>query len=147
LKSLMSSQPKMPIQRALEITLDIADALTRAHRLKIIHRDIKPANVLLAEDGTPRLADFGVAYIEAKERVTQSGIAMGTTDYICPEALNGDQADVRADIWSLGVMLFEMLAGQRPFRGETTTQVLLSIMTDITPDIEELRPDCPVELA
>ena len=71
----------------LEIGLDLADALTRAHRLQIIHRDLKPANVVLADDGTPRLTDFGVAYMGSKDRVTQIGSAVGTLDYMSPEAL------------------------------------------------------------
>ncbi|MFN8374895.1 MAG: serine/threonine-protein kinase [Anaerolineae bacterium] len=113
LYSLLRREGKLPIQRILEIGLDLADALTRAHRLQIVHRDLKPANVLLAEDGTPRLTDFGVAFIASKERVTGTGVAVGTLDYLSPESLKSDVIDTRTDIWSFGVMLFEMLTGKR----------------------------------
>ena len=147
LKSLMQREGRLPVDRALEISLDLCDALTRTHRLKIVHRDIKPANVLMAEDGTPRLADFGVAYFASKEPMTNEGMAMGTADYICPEALAGDTVDARADIWSLGILLFEMLAGRRPFSGDMPQKTLLAILTEVTPDLEELRPDIPVAVA
>jgi len=94
--------------------LDLADALTRAHRLKIIHRDLKPGNVLLAEDGTPRLADFGVARLIEKDRMTQSGAMLGTISYMVPESLTNGEADARSDIWSFGTMLYEMLMGDHP---------------------------------
>jgi len=103
----------LPLARVLEIALELADALTRAHHLKIIHRDLKPANVLLADDGTPRLSDFGVALMSADKRLTGSGVLIGTPEYLSPEMLNGDEIDARADLWAFGVMLFEMLTGQR----------------------------------
>ena len=78
---------QMPVDKVLQLAIDISDALTRAHRLNIIHRDLKPANVLLAEDGTPRLTDFGVAHIAEKERVTDTDIIIGTLDYLAPEVL------------------------------------------------------------
>jgi serine/threonine protein kinase/tetratricopeptide (TPR) repeat protein len=141
LDSLMDDQPQMPINRVLDIALDLADALTRAHRLKIVHRDIKPANVLLAEDGTPRLTDFGVAYMEEVTRVTQSGMMIGTYAYLSPEGCNSETVDERSDIWSFGVMLYEMLAGRRPFDGETPAATLTAILTKPAPDLRALRPD------
>jgi serine/threonine protein kinase/tetratricopeptide (TPR) repeat protein len=143
---LLHNDSALSINRILQISLDLADALTRAHRLQIIHRDLKPANVLLADDGTPRLTDFGVAHIGTKERVTGTGTAVGTIDYISPESLKGDVVDTRTDIWSFGVMLFEMLTGRKPFSSENVTQTLLSIVGDPVPDLEQFRPDAPIGL-
>jgi predicted ATPase len=133
--------------RAVEIALDLADALTRAHRLGILHRDLKPENVLLAGDGTPRLADFGLARLAASSRLTQSGMLMGTVDYVSPEACEGEQADERSDIWSFGVMLFEMLAGCVPFSGDTFVARLNAILTQPVPDLGQLAPGVPDGLA
>jgi predicted ATPase len=137
---------QLPIERCLRLALDLADALTRAHKLDIIHRDLKPANVLLAEDGTLRLSDFGVARIGQKERVTATDMIVGTIDYLAPEALDGAGIDPRADIWAFGVMLFEMVGGKRPFSGESLTATLTAILTQPVPDLESLRPDAPVAL-
>jgi len=147
LESLMDDQPQMPISRVLNIALDLADALTRAHRLKIVHRDIKPANVLLADDGTPRLTDFGVAHMEESTRVTQTGAMIGTYAYLSPEGCNGEEVDERSDIWSFGVMLYEMLAGERPFDAQTPAATLTAILTKPAPDLRKLRPDAPAPLA
>ncbi|HUM71778.1 MAG TPA: serine/threonine-protein kinase, partial [Chloroflexota bacterium] len=117
LRDLLDQQPQLPIPRVLSIAIDVADALTRTHRLNIIHRDLKPANVLLAHDGSPRLTDFGLAFLEDGANLTQSGALVGTLDYIPPEACQGKALDRRMDIWALGVILFKMLAGQRPFTG------------------------------
>lgn len=142
-----SQRDKMlPIARILEIALDLADALTRAHRLKIIHRDIKPANVLLAEDGTPRLTDFGVAHFGDSTRMTQTGSVIGTLAYLSPESCAGLDLDPRADIWAFGVMLYEMLTLQRPFDADNTAAMLNAILTETPQSLAELRPDTPPAL-
>lgn len=146
LADLLEREPQLPVARVVSIALELSDALSRAHHLKIIHRDIKPANVLLAEDGTPRLTDFGVARVESMDRMTQTGASVGTLDYLSPEAINGESVDARADLWAFGVMLFEMLAGQRPFAGYTITQMLAAVLTQPPPDLLQLRPDAPPEL-
>src|SRR5579859_1241202 len=145
LEELLRKTPRLPVSRVLAIALELADALTRAHHLKIIHRDIKPANVLLAEDGTPRLTDFGVARV-GETSTTKDGVVIGTVAYLCPEALHGEALDARADLWSFGVMLYEMLAGRRPFGGSSTGAVVSAILNQRTPDLEALRPDAPVAL-
>lgn len=141
LAALIRREKHLPLDRILDIGLGLADALTRAHHLKIIHRDIKPANVLMDADGVPRLTDFGVAFLGSQERVTATGMAIGTLDYLSPEALNGESADTRTDIWAFGVMLYEMIVGDRPFRGSTPTQTMVAILRDPSPQVMNLRSD------
>jgi predicted ATPase/predicted Ser/Thr protein kinase/Flp pilus assembly protein TadD len=148
LADLLAQRKRLSVRRSLEIALDLNDALTRAHRLNIIHRDIKPSNVLLAEDGTPRLTDFGTARIQqGKTQLTGTGVMVGTYAYMSPEACNGDALDARTDIWSFGVMLYEMLTGQLPFNHPQLVHLLMSIMTEPPPDIQELRPEISDDLA
>ncbi len=146
LRDLLDKHPRLSIQRILYIALDLADALTRAHRLKILHRDIKPANVLLAEDGTPRLTDFGMARFGDRPHVTQEGAIVGTLAYLSPEAFQGDDLDERHDIWAFGVLLYEMLAGERPFGYEQMGPLINAILTQPVPDLEVARPDAPIAL-
>jgi formylglycine-generating enzyme required for sulfatase activity/predicted Ser/Thr protein kinase len=141
-------QGPLPLARAREIALDLCDALTSAHRLNIIHRDIKPENVLLAEDGTPKLTDFGLArLVSAKTRLTGSSIMLGTPDYMSPEAWEGRPLDAQGDIWSLGVMLYEMLAGELPFICDTIASLMHKVLTAPAPDIRTIRPQVPPALA
>jgi predicted ATPase/predicted Ser/Thr protein kinase len=146
LHDLLEAQGSLPIPRVLEIALDLADALTRAHRLGIIHRDLKPANVLLAEDGTPRLTDFGIARVSEGPRLTETGILVGTPDFLSPEACNGQALDERTDIWAFGVLLFEMLTGETPFLGDNLTAKLTAILTQPVPDLAQRCPDAPEAL-
>ncbi len=143
LRDLIDAQGRLPLEGVLNLALDLADALTRAHRLQIIHRDIKPDNVLLASDGTPRLTDFGVAHLSDRTRLTQTGSVIGTYAYLSPEACNGQELDERADIWSFGVMLFEMLTGRVPFQESSTAAILTAILTKPAPDLDRLRPGLP----
>jgi serine/threonine protein kinase len=141
----MKNEP-MPIKRVLEIALDLADALSRAHRLKIVHRDIKPANVLLGTNGSPYLTDFGVAFYGDLARVTRTGMTVGTLNYMSPESCAGEALDGRADIWSFGVMLYEMLTLRRPFEASDTADLLQSITRKTPESLAILRPDAPLAL-
>src|SRR5262249_34586786 len=126
--------------------LDLADALSRVHRLNIIHRDIKPANILLASDGTPRLSDFGVAYLNDASQITQGGVIIGSYPYLPPESWRGEALDWRADIWSFGILLYEMLAGRHPFISSYPAGLHAAILHETPPDLLGLRPDTPVAL-
>ncbi|NDJ33538.1 MAG: protein kinase, partial [Chloroflexi bacterium] len=136
-------QGPMPIEMILTLGIDLADALTRAHKLDIVHRDLKPANVLLGGDGVLRLTDFGVAHLGQHKRVTDADMLIGTLDYLPPEAFTGGVLDRRGDIWAFGIILFEMLTGQRPFSGESIAEVLYGVAVRQIPDLRTLRPDAP----
>jgi serine/threonine protein kinase len=147
LRDLLDHEGQLSVERTLEIALEVADALTRAHHLGILHRDLKPSNVLLAEDGTPRLTDFGCAHLAASPRLTQTGTVLGTVLYLSPEACRGEELDARADIWAFGVMLYEMLVGEPPFAGGTFPAVFAAILSQPVPDLAQGRPDVPDALA
>ncbi len=146
LRDVLDTDDHFSVQRALYVALDLADALTRAHRLNIIHRDIKPANVLLAEDGTPRLTDFGVAHVGSAPRVTQDNAVVGTLAYLAPEAFEGGVANARTDIWAFGILLYEMLIGKLPFEDTHISTLITSILTAPIPNLETMRPDIPIGL-
>jgi len=147
LQDLLSTNSPLPIERVIQIGLDLADALTRAHRLGVIHRDLKPANVLLASDGTPRLTDFGIASMSSTPRMTETGALVGTVSYVSPEALKGEPPAESRDIWAFGVMLLELLTGQLPFKGGNITETFTAILTQPTPDITQLNKHIPDALA
>lgn len=137
---------QLPFERILKIAIELADALTRAHYLNVIHRDIKPGNILIAEDGSARLTDFGFARMIDKERITDADAILGTIYYLAPETFEGMQRDERSDIWSFGVLLFEMLTGEYPFKDDNVVQIINAIMHESVPDLEALRPDIPIAL-
>ncbi len=146
LREKLDRRHHLEIHEVLSLAIEIVDALTRAHHLKVIHRDIKPANVMLAADGTPRLTDFGIAQV-AESNATKTGTIVGTLNYISPEILQGKSANSRTDVWSFGVMLFEMVSGTLPFKsGENIGVIVHSILNDPVPDIETLRADTPTGL-
>jgi non-specific serine/threonine protein kinase len=133
----------LSVERALEIALDLADALARAHRLDIVHRDVKPQNILLAADGTPRLSDFGLAHPVSSYEGATPVLPAGTVLYMPPEAFRGHAPDERTDIWSLGIVLFEMLAGHAPFEADSASGLIQRIVDEAGVDFSPLPPQIP----
>jgi serine/threonine-protein kinase len=131
-------------KEAVDIAVEIAGGLSAAHQHGIVHRDVKPANVMLAK-GAVKLLDFGIAILGESERNTQPGFAVGTPAYMSPEQLRSGPCDARTDIWALGVVLYEMLTGQRPFPGQDHA-VVYSILHDRPARASELRPGLPQDL-
>jgi serine/threonine protein kinase/tetratricopeptide (TPR) repeat protein len=143
LQDLLNHEIFLPIKQVVDISLELSDALARAHHLNIIHRDIKPGNVLLAEDGSPRLTDFGIAHITTVSRLTATGQVIGTMPYISPELLKQHPPSVQSDIWAFGVLIFEMLTGKLPFDGDHALSVIHAIASKPPPELESLRPETP----
>lgn len=137
------SQP-LEIEEALDIAVQVARGLSKAHGEGIVHRDIKPGNVLITPDGQAKVVDFGLAKFARQTQITKPGMMMGTVRYMSPEQATGAEVDHRTDIWSLGVMLYEILAGQLPFRGEMDPAIVYSILNEDPPSVTKVRGDVPV---
>lgn len=124
---LLQHDHKLPAEIALQLTLELAEALDCAHGQGVVHRDLKPANILLTEDGHAKIADFGIAKLNLAN-VTLAGRALGTPAYMSPEQLNGEAVDGRSDLFSLGVILYTMLTGHRPFQGNSALTVSFKVV-------------------
>lgn len=150
LRSRLEREPMMPIPEALQCARECADAVAFAHSQDIIHRDIKPENILF-EAGHATVADFGIARaLDAAggERLTTAGVAVGTPAYMSPEQASGESnVDARADIYSLAIVLFEMLAGRPPFQGISTGAIMAKHVTEAAPPVTRFRPDTPPHVA
>ncbi|TKS62228.1 MAG: serine/threonine protein kinase [Nitrospira sp.] len=133
----------MPVSEVLLTVATVADALDYAHQQGVVHRDIKPANIMLTKDRVVKVMDFGIAKMASSSK-TQTNIVMGTPTYMSPEQIAGKKVDGRSDIFSLGVVLFELLTGQLPFTADNLSAVLFSIAHHPHPAIQTLRPDLPL---
>jgi serine/threonine-protein kinase len=137
-----------PIRRAVELAVAIADGLSFAHKHGLVHRDVKPQNVLLSENGDVKVTDFGIARsLDVEHGVTQTGTVVGTGEYLAPEQASGGAVSPATDVYSLGVVLWEMLTGRVPFAGDTFVAVALRHVNEPPPDIRTVRPDVPPRLA
>jgi len=143
LQELAKSEP-LEMNSAIDYAIQIAEGLKAAHASKIIHRDIKSANVIVTNVGGAKITDFGLARIQDQTRLTQSETTMGTAPYMSPEQVRGGEVDHQTDIWSLGVVLYEMLAGRLPFRGANDAAVINSILNEEPKPLSSIRPDTPV---
>jgi formylglycine-generating enzyme required for sulfatase activity len=146
LKALNISNQRLPLTTTVPIMATICDAVTYAHRKAMIHRDLKPANVMLNQRGEPILMDFGVAKMLGETQHTMTGAVIGTALYMSPEQAQGAAIDSRTDIYSLGVMLFEMITGRPPFEGNSAVAIMMKHVNDPVPDICEIDENVPDEL-
>ena len=136
----------LKIDEAIDITIQVADGLSRAHEEKIIHRDIKTANIFITDRNEVKILDFGLAKVTGQTQLTQMGTTVGTVAYLSPEQARGEKVDHRTDLWSLGVVLYEMITGQLPFKGEYEQAVIYSIMNEEPEPMTSLRSNVPMEL-
>ena len=136
----------LKIDEALDIALQIAQGLDAAHRKSIVHRDIKPANIMIEAGGLVKIMDFGLAKMSGRSKLTKAGTTLGTTAYMSPEQARGAEADHRSDIWSLGAVIYEMVTGRTPFRGDYEQAVLYSILNEAPEPLTAVRSGVPVEL-
>ena len=133
----------LPVERAAAFAIQIARGLAAAHALGIVHRDVKPQNVLIGPDGTAKLTDFGIARGELLPTMTATGATMGTPYYMSPEQARGERADERSDLYSLGCVLYQMLAGEVPFKGDTPLAVVRQHIEERARPVRRLRSDVP----
>ena len=136
----------LKLTEAVDIAIQIAQGLEKAHKKDIVHRDIKPGNILVTEDGVVKILDFGLAKLAGKTKLTKAQTTLGTVAYMSPEQSKAEEVDHRTDIWSLGVVLYEMVTGQRPFRGEYDQAVVYSILNEDSEPMTGLRTGVPMEL-
>jgi len=149
LKGLLDKKGRMQWQRAVELILPIADALDYAHNRHIIHRDVKPSNILLTQTGQPMLSDFGVAKVvdtDDSAELTGTMVTIGTPEYMAPEQVNSKHVDARVDIYALGIVLYEMVTGRRPFTADTPMAVMIMHSRDPLPRPTSFVPDLPAQL-
>jgi serine/threonine-protein kinase len=147
LASLIGEEGPLSPNRAATIAAEVASAIHAAHRHGIVHRDVKPGNILVGTDGRARVADFGIARATGEETLTRTGTSLGSVDYFSPEQARGEPATAASDVYALGVVLYEMLTGMRPFSGETPYAVAVARLEAPPPDPRAARPDIPKPLA
>jgi serine/threonine protein kinase/Tfp pilus assembly protein PilF len=137
----------LTLEEALEITVQVASGLSKAHQKGIIHRDIKPANIFITSDGTVKILDFGLAKLAGRQtKLTKAGSTLGTIAYMSPEQARGEEVDHRTDIWSLGVVFYELVSGKLPFASEYSMAAVYSILNEEPKPLTSLTSDIPAEL-
>jgi serine/threonine protein kinase/tetratricopeptide (TPR) repeat protein len=136
----------LKIQEAVDVAIQVAQGLEKAHEHGIVHRDIKPANIMVTSDGAAKIVDFGLAKLGGRSMLTKSGSTLGTAGYMSPEQARGEEVDQRTDIWSLGVILYEMVTGRLPFKGDYENAIVYSILNAHPEPLTALRTAVPMEL-
>lgn len=143
LKSLIKKRGALTIPEVIDIMLQLTSGLACAHNSYIIHRDIKPQNILVKEDGTVKITDFGIAMAINGQELTQTNSVMGSVHYLPPEQASGSGSTIKSDIYSLGILMYELLTGSIPFKGDSAVEIALKQMKDQIPSVCKLNPDIP----
>jgi serine/threonine-protein kinase len=146
LEKYIAEQRQIPLSQKINYMVQVAGALNYAHKRGVVHRDIKPANIVVTKEGIPKVLDFGIARLVDTSR-SQTGLLIGTVNYMSPEQVRGERVDARSDVFSLGVMFYELVSWQRPFLGSNFTAVMLAIISQEPKALHELAPDCPKDLS
>jgi eukaryotic-like serine/threonine-protein kinase len=147
LKEYVVRKGRLDVAEALEVAAEVARALAFAHENGLIHRDVKPQNVLLNGDGRAKVTDFGIARTLDVDGMTQTGTVLGTSNYIAPEQASGQRVDTQSDVYALGVVLYELIAGDVPFPGESFIAVAMKHMHEPAPNLLDVRKDVPLRVA
>jgi serine/threonine protein kinase/tetratricopeptide (TPR) repeat protein len=147
LKSLIRRMGRLSPGQAISITKQVCDGLAEAHKLGVVHRDLKPQNIMIDQDGNARIMDFGIARSLEGKGITGAGVMIGTPDYMSPEQVEGKETDPRSDIYSLGIILYEMVTGQTPFEGDTPFTIGIKHKSEAPKDPQELVPQIPDDLS
>src|SRR5512140_1061566 len=145
LKDAFTQGERFPLPTVLHIMAQVLDALDHAHSQGVVHRDIKPANLIVLPDGRVKIADFGIARLEASE-LTQAGAVLGTPSYMSPEQFMGAPVDGRSDLFSCGVILYQLLTGEKPFSGESSTTIMYKVLREEPVPPSELNVALPAQL-
>jgi serine/threonine-protein kinase len=143
LRYLVGDGKPLPVAQALDIATQVADGLAYAHEHDVVHRDIKPANIMIVRGGRAKITDFGIARMRTSQVKTQTGMVLGSPKYMSPEQVMGLRADGRSDIFSLGVVLYEMLTGAAPFKGDSITALMFQVLNGIPTPPRQLVPLTP----
>jgi eukaryotic-like serine/threonine-protein kinase len=148
----------LPVAQVLDLGIPLADALVAAHEKGIVHRDVKPANVMVTREGRVKVLDFGLARLaqvgtdlqdtqsSTTAPLSASGEVMGTVPYMAPEQIRGETVDARSDLFSLGVLVYELATGRRPFTGQNSLEIGSAILRDSPPPLTSVRSDLPLDL-
>ncbi len=147
LAALLRERGRLPVGDAVRVAIGVASALEAAHRRGIVHRDVKPGNILITDDDDVKVTDFGIARAVSETSMTVTGTTLGSVHYFSPEQARGDEVTGASDVYSLGIVLYEMLAGRRPFEGDSAAGVALKRLTEDPPPPTDFRPELPPGLA
>ena len=143
LKSLIKRRGALTLSEVIDIMLQLTSGIACAHESYIIHRDIKPQNVLILDDGTVKITDFGIAMALNSNELTQTNSVMGSVHYLPPEQANGNGSTIKSDIYSLGILMYELLTGKLPFKGENAVEIAIKQMKNPIPSVCDMLPDIP----